>query len=51
MIKRYYPFWLGLIACIIMTGLVSQGKISYSFAIIIIYIIGYFKLTKFNDLW
>jgi hypothetical protein len=42
--KKYYPFWLGLIACIIL----SLFKDLYPLTIIIAFIVGYFRLTNFN---
>jgi hypothetical protein len=44
---KYYPFWLGLIACIELIGM-SVKYDMWSFSVLIAYIVGYFKLTKFN---
>ena len=44
-IKQYYPFWLGLFCCIL---LVYMFKNSPSVAILIAFMVGYFKLTDFN---
>lgn len=46
-INKYYPFYLGLIVCIILIGKSSQYGY-WSFSLLIAYLIGYFKLTKFH---
>lgn len=45
-IKKYYPFWLGLIVCIALIGFGSQH--GWSFAVFGAYIMGYFNLTKLH---
>ena len=45
-IKKYYPFWLGLLICVI---LISKTKEYSSFGILLAYLIGYFKLTKLHN--
>lgn len=44
-VKKYYPFWIGLIICM---GLVGLGKDFISFAVFSAYIMGYHNLTDFN---
>jgi len=44
-IKKYYPFWLGLIVCI---GLIGIYKEVLSLAVLWAYVIGYFRLFDFN---
>lgn len=45
-ILKYYPFWIGLIICLIL----SRLPIEYNFECITIsFILGYFKLTKFHN--
>lgn len=46
-IKKYYPFWLGLIVCLILIGKSSQYGF-WSFSVLGAYLIGYFKLTKLH---
>lgn len=45
--NKYYPFWLGLIICVILIGKSAQYGL-WSFSVLLAYLIGYFKLTKFN---
>jgi hypothetical protein len=45
---KYYPFWLGLLVCIILIGKSSQYGL-WSFSVLSAYIIGYFKLTNFEQ--
>jgi hypothetical protein len=44
---KYYPFWLGLIVLIFINGIPILRE-APSFAMILMYIIGYFKLTKLH---
>jgi len=44
---KYYPFWLGLIICVMLIGKSSQYGL-WSFSVLLAYLMGYFKLTKFN---
>lgn len=43
MIRRYYPFWLGLILCIILTGIC----VKYQFMIMVIMVILFLGATAF----
>jgi hypothetical protein len=47
-IKKYYPFWLGLLVFILLNAspLIRQAP---SVGMLIMYLIGYFKLTKLDD--
>jgi hypothetical protein len=47
-IKKYYPFWLGLLIFIILNGyeIIREAPSS---GMLIMYLIGYFKLTKLHD--
>jgi hypothetical protein len=45
---KYYPFWLGLLVCITLIGKSSQYGL-WSFSVLLAYIVGYFKLTNFNQ--
>jgi hypothetical protein len=45
---KYYPFCLGLLVCIILIGKSSQYGF-WSFSVLLAYIIGYFKLTNFEQ--
>lgn len=45
--KKYYPFWLGLIIFIILNAS-PQLRQAPSIPMLIMYLIGYFKLTKFH---
>lgn len=47
-INKYYPFILGLLICLILIGKSSQHGL-WSFSVLTVYLIGYFKLTKFHD--
>lgn len=47
-IKKYYPFWLGLAVCIILIGKSAQYEL-LSFSVLLAYLIGYFKLTKLHN--
>jgi hypothetical protein len=44
---KYYPFWLGLLVCIVLIGKSAEHDL-WSFSVLAAYTIGYFKLTKFN---
>lgn len=46
-ILKYYPFWLGLIICLILIGKAAQYGL-WSYAVLLAYLIGYFNLTKFH---
>jgi len=47
-IKKYYPFWLGLLVFITLNGFeIIRG--APSMGMLIMYLIGYFKLTKLHD--
>jgi len=46
MIKKYYPFWLGLIICI---GIIGLTKDFPSFGTLLAFLLGYFKLTKLHN--
>ncbi len=45
---KYYPFWLGLIVLIILNSypIIRQAP---SVGMLLMYIIGYFKVTKFHN--
>lgn len=43
---KYYPFWLGLICCILIIEWLYKTP---SFAVLLAYLMGYFKLTKFHE--
>lgn len=45
--KKYYPFWLGLLFFIALNGIeiIRQAP---SMGMLIMYLVGYFKLTKFH---
>ncbi len=47
-IKKYYPFWLGLLVFIILNSfeVIRQAP---SLGMLFMYIIGYFRLTKIHD--
>ena len=45
---KYYPFCLGLLVCISLIGKSSQYGF-WSFSVLLAYIIGYFKLTNFEQ--
>ena len=47
-IKKYYPFWLGLLFLIGLNGIeiIRQAP---SMGMLIMYLVGYFKLTKLHD--
>jgi len=47
-IKKYYPFWLGIVALISING-ITVFREAPSIGMFIMYIIGYFKLTNFNE--
>ena len=47
-IKKYYPFWLGLIVFIILNG-IEIIREAPSMGMLIMYLIGYFKLTKLHN--
>jgi hypothetical protein len=44
---KYYPFWLGLIVCLILIGRSAQYGL-WSFSVLSAYGIGYYRLTKFH---
>jgi len=44
---KYYPFWLGLLVLVGLNGY-TELRAHPSIPMLIIYIIGYFKLTKFE---
>mgnify|MGYP003595250688 CR=1 FL=1 len=44
--KKYYPFWLGLLICLL---LINKTKEYSSVGILLAYLIGYFKLTKLHN--
>ncbi len=46
-IKKYYPFWLGLLIFVLLNG-VDIIRQNPNMGMLIMYIIGYFKLTKLN---
>jgi len=47
-IKKYYPFWLGLLVFIALNGfeIIREAP---SMGMLIMYLIGYFKLTKLHN--
>lgn len=47
-IKKYYPFWLGFLVFIALNGfqIIREAP---SIGMLIMYLIGYFKLTKLHD--
>jgi hypothetical protein len=47
-IKKYYPFWLGLLVFITLNGfeIIREAP---SMGMLIMYLIGYFKLTKLHN--
>jgi succinate-acetate transporter protein len=45
---KYYPFWLGLLVLIILNSF-SIIRQAPSMGMIIMYLIGYFQLTKIHD--
>ena len=47
-IKKYYPFWLGLLVFISLNG-IELIREAPSIGMLIMYLIGYFKLTKLHD--
>jgi hypothetical protein len=47
-IKKYYPFWLGLLVLIFLNG-IEIIRIAPSTGMLIMYLIGYFQLTKLHD--
>lgn len=47
-IKKYYPFWLGLFMIICLLGTCVKYNIA-SFAVIGAYLIGFFKLSKLHE--
>jgi hypothetical protein len=47
-IKKYYPFWLGLIVFIFLNG-IEIIRHAPSVGMLIMYLIGYFKLTKLHE--
>jgi hypothetical protein len=47
-LKKYYPFWLGLLVFIGLNG-IEIIRESPSIGMLIMYLIGYFKLTKLHD--
>ena len=47
-IKKYYPFWLGLLVFIILNGF-EIIRSAPSTGMLIMYLIGYFKLTKLHE--
>jgi len=48
-VKKYYPFWLGLLVFIILNGF-EIIRSAPSIGMLIMYLIGYFKLTKLHNL-
>lgn len=44
---KYYPFWLGLIIFIVLNGIPIMREAPSIFSLLM-YIIGYFKVTKFH---
>ena len=46
-IKKYYPFWLGLLIFIVLNGIPIMREAPSIFSLLM-YIIGYFKLTKLD---
>jgi len=47
-IKKYYPFWVGLFLFITLIGKVSQYNKGWSLLVISAYVFGYFRLTDLN---
>ena len=47
-IKKYYPFWLGLYVCVLLVNLTREYS---SIGILLAFIIGYYRLTDFNELF
>jgi hypothetical protein len=47
-IKKYYPFWLGLLFLIFINGFESIRQ-APSVGMIIMYLVGYFQLTKLHN--
>jgi hypothetical protein len=46
-IKKYYPFWLGIICLILING-IPIFREAPSIGMILMYLIGYFKWTKLH---
>lgn len=47
-VKKYYPFWLGLLVLVILNSYPIFRE-APSIGMMLMYIIGYFKLTKLHD--
>jgi hypothetical protein len=47
-LKKYYPFWLGVLVLIALNGY-EIFRQAPSIAMLIMYLVGYFKLTKLHD--
>lgn len=47
-LKKYYPFWLGLLTLLILNffEIIKQDPIT---GMIIMYLVGYFRLTKLHN--
>jgi hypothetical protein len=47
-IKKYYPFWLGVLVCIFLNGneIIREAP---SIGMLLMYLIGFFKWTKLHD--
>jgi hypothetical protein len=44
---KYYPFWLGIIACVTLIGVGAKHG-GWSFIVIAAFITGHCQLTKFH---
>ena len=47
-IKKYYPFWLGVLVCISINGY-EIIRDAPSIGMLLMYLIGFFKWTKLHD--